>query len=149
MLKNKVPYCDYCKRELEAKTEQECLDDIIPHGWTDWRDAQVHCCFKCSDEMWQPPCGECQTHPCEKGRDCWSGPPQHLFPYETYYANALGEDFMPSINLDEDADLDEGLGDSEEEKAELDAEVRRRQLMKLAGMHPKQLPIILFSGASE
>ena len=145
MIKNKVPYCDYCKRELEALTEAKCLEDITPHGWTNWRDAQVHCCFKCSDTLWQPPCGDCETYPCNKGRDCWANPPQHLFPYETYYANALGEEYMPSIDLAED---DPDFGEStpqDEEEAQEDLEIKRRQLMKLAGTHPKQLPIILFN----
>jgi hypothetical protein len=138
VVKNNVPYCDYCRRELEAKTEQECLDDIIPHGWTNWRDAQVHCCYACSDGIWKPPCDECETHPCEKGRDCWASPPLHLLPYETYFANALGEDYMPTIDLDEDdPDYGESVPEDEEER-ELDLQIRRRQIMKLAGQHPHQ-----------
>ncbi len=138
MIKNNVPYCDNCGRELIALTEEEALADITPHGWTHWKTAICHYCFKCSDEIWQPPCDECETHPCYKGRDCWANPPQHIFPYETYYANALGEDYMPKI----DEDDPDWSGSEDEEEKQLDLEVRNRQQMKVAGMHPKQKHLI-------
>ena len=140
-IKNGVPYCNYCDKELVALREQECLDDIEPHGWTNWRDAQVHCCFECFDNMWNPPCDECENHPCQKGRDCWANPPQHLFPYETYFANKLGEETYAWKVDDEEIDNDLEC-DSEEEQKALDDEVRRRQVMKLAGMHPNQRTLI-------
>lgn len=62
------------------------MEDIIGHGWSNWRTAQVHSCYQCSFDLWDPPCGECRTHRCERGIECWSHPPLHLFPYETYYA---------------------------------------------------------------
>lgn len=126
-IKNGVPFCDYCNCELVALTEEECLNDIRAHGWTDWKDAQVHCCYSCSEKLWQPPCEVCETEPCEKGRDCWASPPQHLFPYETYYAEVLGKTYSQI----EDFDLEEPLLD----------EVRKRQLMRLAGKHPHQQPL--------
>ena len=89
MIRNDKPYCDSCGRELRILSEEECLEDIIPHGWTDWRTAYKHYCYECSDEMWDPPCGICETQPCTRGRDCWATPPLHLFPYETYYAEEI------------------------------------------------------------
>lgn len=125
MIKNGVPFCDYCHNELVALTREECLNDIRGHGWINWRDAQVHCCYNCSEKLWQPPCEICETHPCEKGQDCWSTPPQHLFPYETYYADVLGKTYDL---IDEDFDLEEPI----------DIEVRQRQIMRQAGNHPNQ-----------
>ena len=136
MIKSGRPFCDRCNREIQALTEQECLDDIIPHGWTNWKTAEYHYCFKCSDELWQPPCGECETHPCMKGRDCWANPPLHIFPYETYYASALGEDYMLTIDED-DPDFGESVAEDDVER-DLDDQVRRIQRLKVAGMNPKQ-----------
>lgn len=147
MIKGGRPFCDYCKRELEALTEEECLSDIFGHGWTNWRDARVHCCYKCSDTMWQPPCGQCETHPCERGRECWANPPLHLFPYETYYANALGENYLSTVDLDKQPDYG-GEAPNRSLVAE-DLEVRRKQKLRLAGNYPGQLPIVLFAEACD
>lgn len=144
VLKNGVPFCDKCGRELVALTEAEALADIMGHGWTDWRTAAVHYCFKCSDELWQPPCGECETHPCKRGRDCWASPPLHLFPYETYFANALGEDYCPVVEV---ANSDyETLANLEAEGPDLVMDVRRRQNMRIAGLHPKQKKLFVIVG---
>jgi hypothetical protein len=142
MIKNGVPYCDYCNKELVALREEEALGDIEPHGWTDWRTASVHACFECYDNMWEPPCGECETHPCQKGRECWANPPLHLFPYETYFANKLGETY--AWKMDAEA-IEETEDESEEEKKKTveDAAIRRRQLMRLAGQHPNQKVLLV------
>jgi len=94
-------FCDNCKEELQRLTEEECLNDWIPHGWTKWRTADKHYCYECSDKLWDPPCGECRTQPCTRGRDCWASPPLHIFPYETYYAEKLSEKEPPSTTLDQ------------------------------------------------
>ncbi|MGD6807534.1 MAG: hypothetical protein ACQCN4_11315 [Candidatus Bathyarchaeia archaeon] len=137
MIKSGVPFCNYCEKELVALTEEEALADITSHGWTNWRTASVHCCFECSDKMWKPPCGECETHPCERGRDCWASPPLHLFPYETYYADRLGEEPY-AFEIDDTDDESEETESKDAKEKQLDLAVRRRQLMKLAGRHPHQ-----------
>jgi hypothetical protein len=90
LIKSDKPYCDECGKELRTLSEDECLDDIMSHGWTKWRSAIKHYCYDCSDKIEEkigyPPCDECETQPCERGRDCWASPPLHIFPYETYYA---------------------------------------------------------------
>ena len=89
MIKKGKPYCDGCGCELQRLSEEQCLEDIIPHGWTEWGTAHKHYCHKCPNELWTPPCGICETQPCTRGRDCWATPPLHLFPYETYYASGI------------------------------------------------------------
>ena len=89
MIRNGKAHCDSCGRELRRLSEEECLEDIIPHGWTDWRTAYKHYCYECPNELWDPPCGICETQPCHRGSDCWATPPLHLFPYETYYAENI------------------------------------------------------------
>ena len=104
MIKHDRPFCNNCKKEIQALTEDECLEDICGHGWSNWRTAQVHYCYECSDLLWQPPCGECETHPCERGRECWANPPLHIFPYETYYAERLENTenlFTPSLETED------------------------------------------------
>src|SRR4030042_1440218 len=36
-----------------------------------WKGAHIHCCDECADALVDrvsfPPCGECETHPCERG----------------------------------------------------------------------------------
>ena len=88
MIREGRPYCDKCERELHALTQEEALNDGFC-GWSSWKTAHKHYCHTCSDSMWSPPCGQCETHPCERGRDCWADPPLHLFPYETYYADPI------------------------------------------------------------
>lgn len=89
MIVNGKPCCDWCGEMLDAKCD---LDDAS--GWTDWRTAKRHCCHGCEDKLLDgsgyPPCWKCETHPCERDRDCWASPPLHLFPYETFFANSLG-----------------------------------------------------------
>jgi len=126
MIKNGVPHCDYCKRELVALRDQECLDSMQPHGWTNWKTAKVYSCFECYDNKWIAPCEECRTQPCQKGNGCWANPPLHLFPYETYFANRLGEETY-AWKIDED-----DFGNP------IDLEVRKKQTMCLAGQHPHQ-----------
>jgi hypothetical protein len=88
MIKDGLPFCDHCKRLLQPLTEEEALNEGFC-GWSNWHTAHKHYCHECSDKLWNPPCGECETHPCERGRDCWANPPLHIFPYETYYADPV------------------------------------------------------------
>lgn len=156
MIKNNVPYCEYCHREMQALTPRQALDDIRPHGWHNWRTAVCHVCFDCSDgqfDEWAkdvgfPACYECETYPCKRGRDCWDhrNPPNNE-PYETYYADALSPAIL--IPNEEDDDEDEEDGPETEEDKELLLQVQRRQRMRLAGMDPKQLRLIIFLEAIE
>jgi hypothetical protein len=134
MIKNGVPVCNYCNKELVALTKEEALADG-GHGWHDWRDALVHSCNTCFDRLWDPPCGICETHPCERGNDCWASPPLHIFPYETYFADRL-EDEGKVPEIDDDFDLEEPL----------DLEVRQRQIMLKSGQHPNQQKLMCLSG---
>jgi len=99
MISNGKPLCNECEREIEALTLEEQMEDIFPHGWSNWRTAHKHYCFDCSNLICKkvnyPPCGECRTHPCRKGNDCWATPPLHIFPYETYYAERI----KPPLNV--------------------------------------------------
>lgn len=131
MIKNGVPVCDFCKKELVALTEEECLNDIESHGWPNWKTAEVHSCNKCFNSKWQPPCEMCDTAPCTKGRECWANPPLHIFPYETYFADRLNDSNLPEI--DEDFDLEEPI----------DLEARKRQIMLKSGEHPNQTKLLL------
>ena len=103
MIKNGVPFCKYCEKELVALTEEECLADIEGHGWSNWKTASVHSCNTCFHKMWQPPCEICETHPCERS-GCWASPPLHIFPYETYFADRLdGSEELPVIDEEWDS----------------------------------------------
>jgi len=92
-----VLLCDFCHEKIEVLDEDDALIDIEPHGWSKWKSAQVKCCFDCQerlmDEANYPPCDECETQPCEKGRDCWAEGryPIHILPYETYYAARVSD----------------------------------------------------------
>lgn len=95
MLKSNRPYCDHCGRKMRRLRE----DDGEPHGFH-WRIAREHVCNECADaaidQAWKDrdPCGECETEPCKRGRDCWFDP--HLpWPYETYFADPMGEKASP------------------------------------------------------
>ena len=55
--------CDFCHRKIEKLSEDDAIADICPHGWTDWKTADKHACYHCSEIL-----------------------PDHNFPYETYYA---------------------------------------------------------------
>lgn len=138
MMKNGRPYCDFCHQELQALTERQCLDDIRPHGWTNYRNAENHYCFDCADNAWEPPCGQCNTHPCERGRDCWACPPLDVFPYETYYAETLKPNTFidyPTLN---DPDYDSEFDDEEP----IEEEVLRHQRMVVASKHPHQSKLL-------
>ena len=91
MIKDGKPFCDGCHVELEVLNKEEALDSFPPCGWSDWRTAHKHYCHDCYDTICDkvgfPPCDKCETHPCERGRDCWASPPLHIFPYETYFGD--------------------------------------------------------------
>jgi len=92
MIKNGKPFCDECGKKVKALSERAALDDITPHGWTNWKTAGKILCETCEEKILKdanfPPCDECETHPCERGRDCWAEGryPIHRIPYETYTA---------------------------------------------------------------
>lgn len=121
MIRNGAPFCDVCRQELKAWTEEEALEAVPPCGWHDWKTAAVHYCHDCADRLMDqagfPPCGICETHPCERGRDCWATPPLHLFPYETFFGETLFDN-----TYNNDFDLEEPIEDS----------VRNRQKMQIA-----------------
>lgn len=50
---NRVLYCDYCKARIEKLTEEEALNDLQGHGWTDHNTAEMHVCYNCADEYRQ------------------------------------------------------------------------------------------------
>jgi len=51
MIKDGKPCCDECKIELEALTEEEAIEDILGHGWSDWRTAIKHYCYQCAEKI--------------------------------------------------------------------------------------------------
>jgi hypothetical protein len=85
MIQNDKPVCDYCKKIMVASSTNSSGDELWP-----WKHALAHCCESCFDklfdEVWneRDPCGECETQPCERGRECWFEPNLGL-PYETYF----------------------------------------------------------------
>ncbi len=91
MILHGKPHCDVCKSELKHALDEETHYAEGKHDGFFWKSAIKHYCRECSeklcDQVNYPPCGECRTQPCEKGRDCWASPPLHLFPYETYCAD--------------------------------------------------------------
>ncbi len=65
MIRNNKPFCDKCKREIQALTEDDALCDIEGHGWTDWKTADKHLCYGCADKLLKEanysPCDICRT----------------------------------------------------------------------------------------
>lgn len=92
MLKNNKPFCDLCKREMEIISEEDGEPCGFPHD-----KAHEHVCSECHEALFdlawdrRDPCGECETKPCERGRDCWYQPSLGLV-YETYFADAIAEE---------------------------------------------------------
>ena len=90
MIKHGLPHCDICKEELQHAPDEETHYAEGEHQGFFWTQAHVHYCNECSDKLMDqvgyPPCGICETHRCERGRDCWASPPLNLFPYELYVA---------------------------------------------------------------
>jgi len=103
MIKGSKVFCDNCKKRMMALSEDECLEDCTPHGWSDYRTASVHFCENCHWEIfedWEPPCYKCRTHRCLRGIECWASPPQQeLLPYETYYAERYYRRFRGYIRF--------------------------------------------------
>lgn len=114
MIKNSRPYCDQCHGELIAWTREQAEENGFC-GWDSWRTAHKHYCQGCYDAMFDawakavdfPACGECETFPCKRGRDCWDhrDPPLHLFPYETFFGELVGSTY-PIV---EDFDSEESV----------------------------------------
>ena len=78
MEKDNKLYCDFCKRRIEMLTQEQALNDLPGHGWTDWKTAHKHSCMDCPDDL-----------------------PEHNFPYETYFGQRIvsgeaGKRFMNS-----------------------------------------------------
>ena len=98
------PHCDICKQELKHAEDEETHYAEGEHQGLFWKGADVMYCEDCSDKLMDkvgyPPCGECETQPCEKGRDCWASPPLHLFPYELYVAEKLTRLTGSELTLD-------------------------------------------------
>ena len=42
--------CETCKRRIEALSEEEVLNDIEEHGWTNWKTANSIKCFDCATD---------------------------------------------------------------------------------------------------
>jgi hypothetical protein len=90
MIKEGRPFCDDCGREMLALDDDEVEEYCPAAGGFPWERACKHYCTPCADKLWQPPCEtECQTQPCERGRECWWHPQLHVWPYETYFAPRL------------------------------------------------------------
>ncbi|MCW4005987.1 MAG: hypothetical protein NWF04_05250 [Candidatus Bathyarchaeota archaeon] len=78
MIKEELPFCDECGKQLTAWTTQEALSSDWG-GWPDWKTAQKHYCKSCHDQIveeWEkdadfPACGLCETYPCKQGLACW------------------------------------------------------------------------------
>ena len=139
MIKNGRPFCDECHGELVAWTREQA-EDYGFCGWDNWRTAHKHYCSSCYDvlfEKWSkavgfPACGECETFPCKKGRDCWDrqGPPLHWFPCETFFGELVGSTYP----VDNDFDSEEPV----------DSEIIRTQKMQQAGHQKTQTKIDCF-----
>ena len=43
--------CETCHRKIEKLSEREALDDISPHGWTNWKTAHSIKCFDCASRF--------------------------------------------------------------------------------------------------
>ena len=140
MLKNKSVYCDECGKEMLYLTQEEACNDFLPHGWTDVETAHNHICNDCADKRWQElwdaddPCGQCETQPCDRGRDCWWNPSFGTYwDYETYFA-----DNLETIEIQNLPDLKE----SEDDKFKIKREKRLREIR--AKHNPKQARLELF-----
>lgn len=89
MLRDDRVFCDLCKKEMVRTTVSEEGDELWP-----WKEAFAHVCDGCFDgavdRAWDDfeACIKCETHPCERGRECWFEPALAL-PYETYYAKTV------------------------------------------------------------
>jgi hypothetical protein len=139
-LKNGIPYCDECHGELVRLSEEEALNNMRPMGWTNYRTATAHYCFDCYDMMFDrwadevgfPACGECETFPCKRGRDCWDhrDPPFDWIPYETYFSDIVGK----VEYVDVDCDFEELIPH----------EVTVRQEMRKASHHIHQMSLATF-----
>jgi hypothetical protein len=42
--------CEICHRRIEALTEDEALNDMDAHGWTNWKTAHSVKCFDCAND---------------------------------------------------------------------------------------------------
>ena len=139
MIKNGRPFCDECRGELVAWTREQAEETVIC-GWPDWRSAHKHYCQDCYDVMFDkwaeaagfPACGNCETEPCKRGRECWDhrDPPLHWFPYETFFGELVGSTYP----VDNDFDSEEPV----------DIEIVRSQRLQQAGHHSSQSKIIEF-----
>lgn len=94
MLKDGKPFCDECGKEMRIVSDEEAERTGEPNGFG--LPAHAHVCNECFDALhhaaWEDrdPCGECETQPCKRGRDCWFEP-NIGYPYETYFADLKTE----------------------------------------------------------
>jgi len=76
--------CERCKQPIRKLDKNEFGDSI------DWHTPFEQflcdeCCEKIWDELMDDCCPRCNTHPCEKNRDCWINPFPHIM-YLCYVA---------------------------------------------------------------
>ena len=105
-----IPYCDECHGELIAMTPEQAENHLFACGWSNYKTAKKHFCQDCYDSLFEkwakavgfPACGECETFPCKRGRDCWDNrsPPLHWFPYESFFGELIGSSFPVDDDFD-------------------------------------------------
>ena len=76
--------CERCNQQIVLLTEDELGEPI------DWSiKYEQYLCDECYEKIWdelmEDCCPRCNTHPCEKGRDCWINPFPHIM-YLCYIA---------------------------------------------------------------
>ena len=42
--------CEVCKRRVEVLSEEDAINDIEGHGWTNWQTANHIKCFDCAND---------------------------------------------------------------------------------------------------
>lgn len=51
MITSNRVFCEECKKEIEALSEEDASADIIGHGWSDFKTAQKHLCEPCVERI--------------------------------------------------------------------------------------------------
>lgn len=64
--------CENCKAEIVKLKEDDFGEPIWNTRW------EQYLCEDCYDKIWKElldnACPVCETHPCERGRECWVNP---------------------------------------------------------------------------
>ena len=42
--------CEVCKRRIEVLSEEDAINDMEGHGWTNWQTANYIKCFDCAND---------------------------------------------------------------------------------------------------